>query len=97
MLGVTLFEQIFCSKNATKRATMGILRPPSSRSARVAANRVSFYNQMPVKFDGEHHYTFEEARGSGLTEIGDIDNRLKRLEDEISSVKDMLREVIDRL
>jgi len=97
VLGVTLFEQIFCAKDATKRVTTGMLRPPSSRSARVAANRVSLYSQMPVKFDGEHYHTFEEARGSGLVEIGDVNNRLKKLEDEISSVKDMLREVIDRL
>jgi hypothetical protein len=97
VLGVTLFEQIFFAKNTTKPATTGMLRPSSSRSARVAANRVSLYGHMPMKFDGEHHHTSEEARGSGFTEIGDISNRLKTLEDEISSIKDMLREVIDRL
>lgn len=40
---------------------------------------------------------FEEARGSGVEDIGDINNRLKKLEDEISSFKNMLQEVIDRL
>lgn len=74
-----------------------MLRPPSSRSARFATNRVNLFSQMPAKFDSEHYHMFEEARGSGLADIGDINNRLKKLEDEISSIKNMLQEVIDRL
>jgi hypothetical protein len=97
VLGVTLFEQILCVKNATKGVTTRMHRPPSSRSARVASNRVSLYGQMPMKSDGEHQHMFEETRGYGLAEIGDINNRLKKLEDEISLVKNMLQEVIDRL
>jgi len=97
VLGVTLFEQIFCGTNATKRSTTGMPRPPSSRSARVAANRVSLYGEMPVKFDRDLQQQFEEARGFGLAEIADVNSRLSTLEDEISSVKNMLREVIDRL
>jgi hypothetical protein len=93
VVGVTIFEQIFSAKTA---ATTGALRPPSSRSARVAANRASFYGQMPVKLDGEGR-PLEEARGSGAAELGDIQNRLKKLETEISFVQDMLREVIAKL
>lgn len=97
VLGVTIFEQIFCAQNTTTRATTGVLRPPSSRSARVAANRASFYGQIPVKVDIEGHHYSEEAKGSGTVELGDIQNRLKKLETEISYVKSMLREVIDKL
>jgi hypothetical protein len=97
VVGVTIFEQIFCAKIAAMRAPTGALRPPSSRSARVAANRASFYGQMPMKLDGEGHHLLEEARGSGAAELGDIQNRLKKLEMEISFVQDMLREVIAKL
>jgi hypothetical protein len=94
VLGVTLFEQIFCANNAAKRAS-NTLRPPSSRSARVAAKRVSFYGQIPVKLEPEVHFTDE--RGSGSAELVDVRNRLGKLEHEISTLKDMLREVLDKL
>lgn len=97
VIGVTVFEQIFCANNAGERTTTGALRPPSSRSARVAAKRASFYGQVPMKLDSEPHRPLEEARGSGTAELGDIQNRLKKLEAEISSFKGMLQEVIDKL
>ena len=97
VLCVTGFEQVFCSKNAAVRPTTSVLRPPSSRSARVAANRVSLYSQMPGKREAEMHNPFEEIRGSASAELGDIHNQLKKLEQEISSVKEMLREVVSKL
>jgi len=97
VLGVTIFEQLFCAKNAAMRPTTGILRPPSSRSARVAANRVSLYSQMPAKVDSDTHYPFDETRGSTSVELGDIHNRMKKLEQEIASMQEMLREVLSKL
>jgi hypothetical protein len=97
VLCVTVFEQVFCAKNATTHATTGALRPPSSRSARVAAKRASFYDQIPVKLDDETRHSLDDFRGSSTAELGDIQNRLKKLETEISSVKDMLQEVLDKL
>ena len=98
VVGVTIFEQVFCSKNAAVRSTIGVLRPPSSRSARVAANRVSLYtSQLPAKGDSETHNPFENVRSSTSADLGDVQNRLKKLEQEISSVQDMLREVLNKL
>ena len=81
-------------KNAKIRSTTA--RPPSSRSARVAANRVSLYSQTPAKVDIETHYPLDEIRGS-TSELGDIHNRLKKLEQEISLVQELLREVLSKL
>jgi hypothetical protein len=39
----------------------------------------------------------EEARASGSTETMDIRDRLNKIEEEISSVKGMLREVLDKI
>jgi hypothetical protein len=95
-MGVTLFEQLFCAKNAAKRAaTSSMLRPPSSRSARVAAKRASFYNQIPPKFDLDIP-VLEVTRTSG-SETTDIHDRLKHVEEDISSIKNMLREVLAKL
>ena len=96
-MGVTIFEQAFCAKNRAMRSTTAVLRPPSSRSARVAANRVSLYSQLPAKGDSETHNLFEGIRGSASAELGDVHKRLKKLEEEISSVQDMLREVLSKL
>jgi hypothetical protein len=95
VLGVTIFEQIFCANNATKRAA-NVLRPPSSRSARVAAKRVSFYGQIPAKLEPEVNLPVEE-RSSGSAELGDVRNRLGKLEQEISALKAMIGEVLDKL
>lgn len=98
VLGVTLFEQLFYTKNAEKRATTsGLPRPPSSTSARVAAKRASYYSQIAPKLEIELSAPLEEARASGSTETTDIRGRLNKLEEEISSVKRMLREVLDKL
>jgi hypothetical protein len=99
-VGVTIFEQAFCAKNGAMRSTTAVLRPPSSRSARVAANRVSLYSQLPAKGDSETHNLFEGIRGSASAQLGDVQDvhkRLKKLEEEISSVQDMLREVLSKL
>lgn len=92
-MSVTLFEQIFCAKQAKKCST-GVLRPPSSKSARVAANRITSYNQIPVKLDIETQHIMDEAR---LAEIADMNNRLRKLEDDISTVKDLLQELVTKL
>jgi hypothetical protein len=57
---------------------------------------VSFYGQIPVKLEPEVHLPVEE-RSSGSAELGDVRNRLGKLEQEISSVKAMLGEVLDKL
>lgn len=93
MLGVTLFEQIFCAKTKTRQVTHSVFRPPSSRSARVAANRATFYTQLPTKQDNEPQPTSEEARLTSFAEFGDIHQHLKRLEQEVLSIKDMLQDV----
>ena len=90
-----MFELLFCSKNTTKRATSGVFRPPSSRSAKMAAKRASFYGQIPGKVGSEIHV--EEVRGSTSVELGDVHSRLKKVEEDISNVKDMLREILDKL
>ena len=71
-----------------------MLRPPSSKSARVAANRITSYNQIPVKLDIETQHIMDEAR---LAEIADMNNRLRKLEDDISTVKDLLQELVTKL
>lgn len=93
MLGVTLFEQIFHAKITAGTAAGGIPRPPSSRSARIAANRASLYNQMPNKLDSDNHHPMEGRSA----ELGDIQTRLMKLEEEILSVKDLLQRMLDRL
>ena len=95
VVGVTIFELLFCANNTAKRATSGVLRPPSSRSAKVAAKRASFYGQMPSKIGTEIHV--EEARASTSVDLGDVHSRLKKVEEEISNVKEMLREILDKL
>ena len=95
VVGVTLFELLFCANNTANRATPGVLRPPSSRSAKVAAKRASFYGQMPSKIGGERH--IEEHHASTSVELGDVHNRLKKVEQDISNVKEMLREILDKL
>jgi hypothetical protein len=93
VLGVTLYEQVFYAKNAPRMAAGGIPRPPSSRSARIAANRASLYSQIPNKPDSDNHHTIE-ARS---VELGDVQARLMKLEEEILSVKDLLRQALDKL
>ena len=95
VVGVTLFELLFCANNTANRATPGVLRPPSSRSAKVAAKRASFYGQMPSKLGGEMH--IEEHHASTSVELGDVHSRLKKVEQDISNVKEMLREILDKL
>jgi hypothetical protein len=51
---------------------------------------------MTVK-DNETHRPFDEPGGSGFAEFGDVQNRLRQLEEEISSVKSILREILDKL
>jgi hypothetical protein len=70
-----------------------MLRPPSSRSARVAAKRASFYSHP--KFDLDIP-VLEVTRTSG-SETTDIQDRLKHIEEDISSIKNMLREVLAKL
>jgi hypothetical protein len=52
---------------------------------------------LPAKGDSETHNLFEGIRGSASAELGDVHKRLKKLEEEISSVQDMLREVLSKL
>jgi t-SNARE complex subunit (syntaxin) len=55
---------------------------------------------LPAKGDSETHNLFEGIRGSASAELGDVQDvhkRLKKLEEEISSVQDMLREVLSKL
>lgn len=61
----------------------------------MAAKRASFYGQIPAKMGSEIH--IEEARGSTSTELEDIHRRLKKVEEDISNVKEMLREILDKL
>jgi hypothetical protein len=97
VLGVTLFEQIFHNKNEGKHTGAGMLRPPSSRSPRAVVQRASMYSQLLVKSDDETHRALDEPRSSGSAEPGDLYNRLTKLEQEISSVKSMVREVLNKL
>jgi hypothetical protein len=93
VLGVTLFEQVFQAKTAARMAAGGMPRPPSSRSARIAASRASLYSQMPNKPDSDNHHPME-ARS---VELGNIQTRLMKLEEEILSVKDLMQQVLDKL
>lgn len=82
---------------AADRATSGVLRPPSSRSAKVAAKRASFYGQIPSKIGGEFHMEEPHSSSSVSAELGDTLHRLKRVEEDISDMKGMLREILDTL
>jgi hypothetical protein len=97
VIGVTLFEQLFCGKNTTDRTTGGVLRPPSSRSAKVAAKRASFYGQIPSKIGTEFHIEEPRSSSSVSAELGDTLNRMKKVEEDISDMKAMLHEILDRL
>jgi hypothetical protein len=50
---------------------------------------------MPSKIGGEMH--IEEHHASTSVELGDVHNRLKKVEQDISNVKEMLREILDKL
>jgi hypothetical protein len=50
---------------------------------------------MPSKIGGEMH--IEEHHASTSVELGDVHNRLKKVEQDISNVKEMLCEILDKL
>jgi len=97
VIGVTFFEQLFCAKNTADRTTSGVLRPPSSRSAKVAAKRASFYGHIPSKLGSEFHIEEPRSSTSVSVELGETLNRLKRVEEDVLDMKAMLREILDKL
>jgi len=90
---VTAFEQLSYAKHAHQRPAFGTLRPPS-RSAKVAAKRASFYGQIQQKATA--HVLHGEPKGSSVLELNDLNNRLRKLEDDISDLKDLVRELLRR-
>ena len=107
---VTLFEQIFYSKAAERNHSLGggLLRPPSSRSesAKVAANRASFYSQLATglggKWDVETVHSVDEGRGGSALLVGggeviEIKARLGKLEDEVVAIREMVKEILSKL
>jgi len=93
VLGVTLFEQTFCHQNTAIRSVSGALRPPSSRSAQVAANRLSQYGQLPPKMDASGP---EEVWGVGTAEFRDMQSRLRRMEGDMALVKTLLERLVEQ-
>ena len=87
VLGITLFEQIFCHQNTAIRSVSEVLHPPSSRSARVAANRLNQYPQLLPKIDASG---LEEVWGVGTVEFRDMQSRLRRMEGDMALVRTLL-------
>jgi len=96
VLFVTAFEQAFYSKQNPREALAGSFRPPSSssRSAKVAAKRASFYGRIQSKEPYQPGH--EDVRGAVDSEIRDMNVRLRQLEGEIASMKDMIRFLVTR-
>jgi len=64
----------------------------SSRSARMLANRASFYGHIMPK-QNERRRSSEDLMSFTSTGFSEVNFRLNKLEEEISSVKDLLRDV----
>ena len=103
VLGVTLFEQIFHARRGAgaRSSSATVFRPPSLRSARVAASRAGLYSQIPIsrkkKVDVGMHGHRDDAGIPRSAEILDIQRRMMNLEDEMKSVKSMLQEILGKL
>jgi len=89
VLLVTLFEQLYYAKRVPPRA--GTFRPPSAKSARVAAKRASFYGQIQSKEPLRPGQ--EEAHSSTASELREMNKHIRKLEGEIESLKDLIREL----
>jgi len=93
VLAVSLFEQTFCHQNTAIRSVSGALRPPSSRSAKVAANRLSQYGQLPPKMDAT---VPEEVWSVGIAEFRDIQSRLRKMEGDMALIKALLEQLVEQ-
>jgi hypothetical protein len=96
VLAVTIFEQIFCSGNGERRGTTSMLRPPSSRSAQAAANRISIYSQANPKSDNDVPMTTEEGRLSS-PDLTDIRQQMTKLEEDMLTVKRLLEDILSKI
>jgi hypothetical protein len=94
VLFVTAFEQAFYSKQASRQDLSATLRPPSSRSATVAAKRASFYSHFHTR---EPFQVVQEDVGRPPTSgFQEVNKHLRQLEEEIAALKDMVRKLVDR-
>lgn len=97
VFAVTLFEQMYCVRKVSKLNSNTSLRPPSSRTPRVIANLAGSHSLIPHKLDDETRHQLGESGKPGLPDLADIRNRLEKLDEDLSFVKDMVQKIMEKL